>query len=386
MSTLPFRVASAALAPIALGASGGDVGVLLESLELVRGDSIVWTDRGVELTTAGQTPARFDWEKVLAAGPADLASPFPKGPYAELVDSQRLAGRPVWEGSSEESLAWESPLGTIAIPLDALRLVRLDPGRPAPPAADNRDVLVLRNGDVVAGFVESLGVQIGVDRQGDSRAVPADRVSALAMSNEPQARPAMACYLSDGSILAARSISGQGGSVTSVRLDAPFSTEAQFSADQLVAVVRDGSRLVPLASLPVARYAPADGRRWTRPPRVEGADSRALGAGDVILPGPMTAAWTLPPGATRVRGELVLAEDSRVWGDCRVVLTASWPRGAVQLHQARLDAATPTSEVLVTVPPEASGSIELHVAVHAEGHGPIQDIVALRSFLVLKAK
>jgi hypothetical protein len=113
----------------------------------------------------------------------------------------------------------------------------------------------------------------------------------------------------------------------------------------------------------------------------------ALGAADIELPGPMSAEWMLPPGASHVSIRLELPESARVFGDCVVRVEVVGDEASGVEH--RLSSASPSAMVRLALGaatgpvPSAEGVRRLVVRVEAGERGGIQDRVVIRRGLVL---
>lgn len=331
--------------------------------------------------------------------PRDEPPPGAPTPGLWFTDGQRLAGIPRPGDVPADHLLWKHPVfGPLTLSLDRVsRIVLRRPSRPA--AARPRgpeDSILLVNGDRLSGFLSSFGLTLRVEVGEETRELSSRRVAEVELANPPEPMRGTVAWLADGSILRITSFqTSRTGEV--VLRPAVFAAEAGagpgtlaagegsdqgvFPLADLVAVVFDASRLVPLASLTTASQAPSGNRRWTEPIAVAPADAAPLAAADIALPGPMTVEWALPAGSRRFAGELELTPDQWPWGDCEVVVSLVSSGGrAADLVRERLNAARPRVGVNVAIDGSAS---RLRVRVEPGLYGAIQDRVVIRRPLLL---
>jgi hypothetical protein len=346
--------------------------------------------------------------------------------WVELIDGQLFPGAPMSTDAirtddasnarpdaSEstpfaEAIAWATPsLGDLLINLEGVSMIVVEPrtalallARPQTitklGSGDASDRVVLLNGDVVAGFVESVspeGVIIDEALASESAASPAPastialgRVALIKFANPAQPPSGPRFWLYDATVASVAPTASAGQTSLSVSPSGPWVRSAsgsptKFDVTSLRAFTFDASRLVALSSL-VPSVQGSEQRRWTPPPIFAESRGNPLGIADIELPGAMRTTWTLPASATHVSMRLELAEDARTFGDCvvRVEIVGDEARGA----SARLNAAAPMSDVRLAIP-RGSSRAQLRIAVEAGQHGSIQDRVLIRRGLVLLA-
>lgn len=309
------------------------------------------------------------------------------------------------------AVAWMHPiLGRLTFPLDAVRAIRLPGGAPAAgePAAEDepgsgpaapdpsdlkpgtparvaptRDTVVLSNGDRVTGFVEQVGAEVWIADGQSMTKVPVARVREVRLVN-PATRPTGTRVWLDGAAAVGVDYLGadpQRGLTLGIEPAPGKSRQVFVRPEQVRAIVPEAGRLTPLAALPVARVGPQADRPFVEPPRAGRADS-LLGAADVGLPGPMSVEWTLPDGAERLGGWIVLPPAYHEWGDCTVRLEALGGAGASEIGRESVNAARALVPVNAPLP---AGARTLRITVEAGAYGPIQDRVVLRRMLVVSA-
>lgn len=309
------------------------------------------------------------------------------------------------------TVAWMHPiLGRLTFPLDAVRLIRLpgsdggEPGAdekpagsPADPGSDRpdlkpgtlaraeptRDVVLLNNGDRVTGFVEQVGAEVWIADGQAMTKVPVARVREVRLVN-PATRPAGTRVWLDGASAVGVDYLGadpQRGLTLGIEPAPGKSRQVFVRPEQVRAIVPEAARLTSLAALPVAKVSPQADRPFVEPPRAGRADP-LLGAADVELPGPMSVEWTLPTGAERIGGWIVLPPAYHEWGDCTVRLEALGGAGASEIGRESVNAARALVPINVPLP---AGARTLRITVEAGAYGPIQDRIVLRRMLVVSA-
>jgi len=302
----------------------------------------------------------------------------------ELVDGQRIVGAWAADAASGEAVHLNHDvLGSVRIGLDRVRSVTWDPtisgaGTPGPPSGDH---LVLRNGDVLEGFLSEAGgaaVRITMQGQNEPLEVAVSSLASVTLANRPvpPAPRLDRVALVDDTLLGARNVVIENGHVT-------FEPAVNGSpADAVIRVAlprvrrvdlrRHGDVLVDLAGLP---RAVTDGGRvfgvpW--PPRVE--------PGRLRLHAPVTVRFDLPPGARRFAATAELEESrhdegpTAAWADLVLRVAVD---GAPRLEQRLSDAA---AGALINV--DAEGRT-LSVEVDPARHGPVMDRLVLRDAFVL---
>lgn len=332
-----------------------------------------------------------------AGAPARI-SPAPAGAAAawvDLADGQRFTGLPLARPGDDAALEWNSAdFGTISLPLEAVRRVVLRPVQvSAPPGA--RDALFLVNGDILEGFVESIGEPTTIERDSASVEVPLERIAEVRLGGARSEPSGVVVWLRSGTIAALADFrtDRQGRlfmtpSLLGIGPDGGSTTESQgweVDLDDLQAAAFDASRLTPLASIPpIAQRGDAD-RRWAEPVRMGDPAGAVLGAADVELPGPMTVVWRLPEGAARLGGIAVLPEDSRTWGDCELVLSVRSGGRTREVFRAELSGTQPLAEFSVELP-ASEGGLELTATLEAGRYGAVQDRIILKRAVLVAAR
>jgi len=212
-----------------------------------------------------------------------------------------------------------------------------------------------------------------------------ERAAQMAAANEAVTRPGMANQFR----------------VPTLVLVAEESVTGRVALRDCVAIAFDASAVVPLSASTVetSKFTLADedgtgsSSSWISPVWVDTAVHVPLDARDLVLPGPMTARFSLPSDATHIGGEVVLPASSRAYGSCRVTLwiddVGSEGAGATtKIGEGMLNAQSTSFRVAAALPAAAKGkngtdfARVLRVTLDPLEDGAIQDSAVLRRFLV----
>lgn len=385
------------------------------------------------------------WTDTRAGARGEAVAPVGLG-LVVLTDGQRLPGVLSALAPPGESLAWEHPrLGRIVVPLERVSEVELPaparagesadprgdapdapPGRDpaprnanakpaneplkpqAPPPTDrSRDTVELANGDRLTGLVERIGDDVVISGSGPgakATTVAVARVRRMWLANPPASPSGAMVWLADGTVVGTKGfvitpgeplrLGDWGGAGTppasegAVGQGAGEGGAAAYTIEDVAAVAFNPKRLRPLADLVVREQAATGGRKLVRGVRItdDAFRTRALpaplGARDIELPAPMSADFTLPPGAARVSATIELPESGWTWGDCRVKVEVLGGGGGAVLLDARLNADTPVAKLSGAIP---SGASSVRITVEPGERGPVQDRVLVRRGLVVLA-
>jgi|GEM_PF-5808259 len=319
-------------------------------------------------------------------------APRPRDSWIELADGQRFVGMPVYLSTIEAAefkgqtgdigLAWSTPLlGTVRVPLDALRRVVLSEGTMPAEYDELNDVLVLTNGDRPRGLLERVWPDIVLDMDGQSRTFDLTAVSSITLANPDAEHTGSRVWLSDGSIVAVENIETVREGVM-LDLAQPVGTEQQLLApltmNEVLAVAFESGGVRPLADLGAPKWERLDG--WTLPPVVGDHDRTLLGSAEVELIGPVSASWAIPSDVRRVAIRARLRDDCRVWGNCDVTVVVGGRASTTERLSGDRPQATFTIDLEADTPPG-----ELEVRVEQGLGGTIQDRVMLDGFVLLSS-
>jgi len=271
--------------------------------------------------------------------------------------------------------------GSIGTP-SAVR-VKDQASTPALGPTPSKDIVTLANGDLAQGFVTRVGEVISLEVGGKTNDYPATRVDRVRLAN-PGARASGArLWLTGGAVVNVASVKPtETGGVAATIGDATGTPAGVWAWSDIAAYTNDASRLAPLAALTMrTREATSDtGDRVT----IGETTTAALGAADVLIPGPMVAEWALPEQARRFSASLELPESCRRWGDPTVVIELVAGGGpARELFRERLTGDRAQAEVNVALDSAKAAASTLRIRVEAGDTGAIQDRVLIRQGVVL---
>jgi len=298
--------------------------------------------------------------------------------WLDLADGQRFPGQALSAARMTDVLVWiqSSWLGRMEVPLDHIRSALFQSSAVVPPQGD-ADVLLLANGDLIEGFITSLGDPVSLElTDADTAAIdlPLGRVHAVRMVTPPQKPTGPRLWLLDGTIVEARQVllSDDGF----YRLEGVAFTQEdsyRIALDGVAALLFDPDALVPFADLTPRRVEGPPTRYVVPAPRALD-DHAPLGLSRLEFRGPITVYYVLPAGAMYFAAEAQLPAPSRAWGDCELIIRDD----DRTVFTARLNAETPTASIGVRL----SGST-LTVEVTEGAAGPIHDHVVLFRSLIL---
>jgi hypothetical protein len=297
-----------------------------------------------------------------------------------LSDGQRLPGTVASAASpGGDRFAWVHPwLGRIDVPLDDIRAVVLQPGRPAPEPA-GEDVILLVNGDRLEGIITGAGdaitIEIGAGQTAQPIEVPLDRIAAAAMITPRKPAAGRRVFFRDGTVLGVRRFDlGADGYVRLTTALTPAGEQPmQVMFSEITAIIFEPEKVIPLGRLAPASIESSAPRYVLPRPRTVGEDA-PLGPAEIEYRGPLVVRYRLPDGCRRFAAEAILPPSARAWGDFLLIVAA----GDEELYRARLNGEHPTDTINVPI-----AGRELTVELTQGANGPIQDRLILRRPLLL---
>lgn len=253
-------------------------------------------------------------------------------------------------------------------------------------SAGKDDAVVLVNGDLIRGFVESVGAEVVVALKPDEPAAryPLARVERVLIANPVTTASGPCVWLSDGSVIGLSA--GAAGAADFFAAGARLGGSLHVKPAEVIGVAFEAQSLVPLSACKAVEYHASSDRSWTRAPRVVQGDA-PLGAADIEIPGPMTVEWALPTRAMRLAGTVRLARSTKRWGDCVLVLEDVAPGMPVKrLFNQRLTADAPSASFDVAISPGGRADHRLRLTLESGENGPILDrVVLVRPIVVIDA-
>lgn len=391
-----FLASSAALlavSPSVLGQALPDRVVIDSELGRQLVTEVRFEDGRISFERGGNTQSMpLDGSVVALVEPSGVA-PRPRDSWIELADGQRFVGMPVYLSTAEAAafeevtgdigLAWSTPLlGTLRVPLDALRRVVLSENSTPAEFDELNDVLVLANGDQPRGLLERVWPDVVLDMDGQPRTFELTAISSITLANPNAEHSGSRVWLSDGSIVAVDDIETVPDGVQ-LHLSQSLGNDHQMlvplTMNEVLAVAFESGGVRPLADLGAPQWKQLAG--WTLPPVVGNPDRILLGSADVELVGPVSASWALPSDVRRVAIRARLRDDCRTWGDCEVTVLI----GGEGVITERLNGERPEATFTIDMPADVPPG-ELEVRVEEGLGGTIQDRVMLDGFVLLTNK
>ncbi len=342
-------------------------------------------------------PAKPAADRFAAAPPESSPEPGarPAPATLELIDGQALTGSLAPAGADPDIVTWSHPaIGPVQLKIDDLHRLRIAAEAADRPAPAANDLIIFANGDRLEAFIEQLADPITASAGEQTHTIPLDRIAQIVFANPTREPAGPFAWLEDGSIVGIREwrTTRVGEVLLTPRLsgdsESPDTAAAAGAASVRLSAVLgvsfDMAALRPLAAIAPREQEPSGGRRWTEPLRPLGRPG-AVGAQDLLLPGPMTVRWSIPDALTRLTTEAELPRDAWTWGDLDVVVALHTGGERRELLRQRLSAAAPSIRINADLGQGAGRTLEIRV--EPGRFGPVQDRVILRCpFLAAAAK
>jgi len=194
---------------------------------------------------------------------AEVSSRWASGPVVFLANGDRLSASPVKMDGENLSLTWPPGNGSskVPVPLLSVRGILLDSGgghsRTERPEAvilnhtTEHDLVVLRNGDRVAGQLSALGAD-SITMAGGMETIARKDIRAIAFNPKYVTKPKAPVSrtlirLRDGSLLSATKVSM--GNAGTLRVQTTFDADMTMSVDSLRSLQFLGKHIVPLSEM-----------------------------------------------------------------------------------------------------------------------------------------
>lgn len=299
--------------------------------------------------------------------------------YLETVTGARYPGTVEPTAATGDNVAWSHPMaGRLEVPIDSItRIITPQAAEQGPPVRRNAnsDELILVNGDVLSGFLLSVGPTTSIETDGGKIVdLPIDRIAAALLANPDQPMTGTMVWLDDGSTFPAEALTAADSS--GIRVTLAGGNTVEYDPQTLRAIAFEAAGILPLSNLEPRSQEPVGDRVFADPIRtVRHPDDLAFGSGpvlnalDIDLPGPMSVSWSLPPGVIRFAGTAALADTSGGWGDCEFSIEIDGER----LFSTRLHEAEPVAAFNI----QTQGAVDLTVIVEPGRYGPVRDRVLL---------
>jgi len=299
-----------------------------------------------------------------------------------LSSGQRFPGKALsGAASNNDVFVWNHPrFGRIEVPLDRVRTVLLTADA-KPSTSGSADLIVLRNGDVVEGFVSTLGDPVTIedisnDAHGVSTEISLDSVASVNIVTPNRKPIGQRIWLSDGTVLDVKNILlGDDGIVRLIHPDM-IGGEYQLPLSSIAAIMFDSSTMTPFASLSAMQVRGPSTRYVVKQPKVLDVTS-PLGLARVELHGPLSVSYSLPDsesGQLQFVAQAQLPPTAGQWADFELVLLDD----DHEVFRTRLNYSQPSASINVKL----SGSV-LSIQITEGNYGPIQDKVVLHRAMLL---
>ncbi|MDG2021455.1 MAG: hypothetical protein P8J59_05855 [Phycisphaerales bacterium] len=298
------------------------------------------------------------------------------GPYIRFVDGQFVPGSLTADGTTP---LWRNAwLHDLPIELDRITEMRIIDGAEVP-SVEDVDEVILANGDRVRGLIESIGMELVIDRMRGSETsltrIPIDRVASFAMVNPDEQPRGMNAWFLGGHRLAGAGI--RIGDDGYVRIERPGlgGDMAEVPVEFLRGIVFDAGRVVPLATIPVVIDAgdASSVRPWIPEPTVS-PGNWPIDAAPIRLDGPLRATWTLPAAGCRFSATIELPVDS-IRGSFDLVVRDDQR----EVRRVAIDASNPVTRI---VTPLTSDRLTIEIEMGADG--PFMDVAMLREAIIIR--
>lgn len=389
LRTLEIRrfISGLAAAWLAASASGqaafdlieADLGRLPIRLAEITSDTIVW-----DHPTGDAALVPLENALGLVAGGGDVDAGASRGRISalgfersilRLTDGRRLTGSLSAQEELPETLRWQHPLlGAVDVPLEQIDRLVLQRATVGPasvdvlPSALRNDVVLLRNGDRLEGFVAALGRDAVIEIEGREVVVPMESVQQVALANPRETWSGPMVWLRDGSVLAATEVRFEDGHFVLINDSIPGTEADAADAGQSVAVRSehvsavsfDTGRLVPLARL-IDTPSPAS---------VGGT----FGATTIGLSGGVSIPVRLSAGARRLSLTAELPLRSRAWGRCTLVLRTD--------GEARARFALSAADPVIDFDLDITNARTLELVLEPGEFGRVQTDIEIRDALI----
>jgi hypothetical protein len=272
-----------------------------------------------------------------------------KSPVLVLVDGQRIPGTlESRQGVATWISAWCAPWPVVT---DEIRSVIFD--QSIPPQASDTDVVQLKNGDRVTGFVTTITPEkITVDTNSGTNAVVSidiDTIAAISLVGPDKPPIGARVWLSDGTVIDGLSVSWFGADYLQMPGVAGAKTNIVTVPRDRVLAFRSGpDTAIPLATLSPTAAVPSgtEGMRFSTRPPVVAPGTWPLDAPPLEVEGPVLLSYPAPPVASRLVTAVYRPFTARTTGMVDVVIRS----GGKEIMRERFDSKRPRVEIRVDLP------------------------------------
>lgn len=317
-----------------------------------------------------------------------LLSPPAQRPFAALSanDGQFIPGAfgGFVDAPEGASVRWKHlGLGMIDLPTEQLASIQFQPTSIVSHAAD-ADEVVLRNRDIVRGFVEKFGDPIILDTAGEKKEIAIDRIASLTLVNTKRPSGVVRVWIRDGTVIdgsAIRAITS--GAEVSFILEGMTLVTGRpplaLMPEEILAVRTSGKRILALCDLQPTVLAPTTQAlpRCEYPPPTITQQNAPLAAAGLEVRGPLRLIYEVPQGFTTFNATAEMPPSMRTWGDCVIVVR----QDQRELARSEVSAKNPTVQIHIAI---HAGPLEIEI--EEGGGGPIGDTIILRRAMFVIAE
>lgn len=305
----------------------------------------------------------------------------------ELTDGQRLIGElSAEQTSAADSMAFKlSPSSNVpnpvaverpvlALAIDRIHRMSVDQIPFQRTVVDaGRDVIWLANGDVLTGFVSSIGQKIGIEttpaagsNQAKVQELHQDAVSAIAFTNPLVSAKGMLVAFEDGSVMNAANMSILGEQC------------------DLTLALNPTAKLQPPTS--TISWLLPHAERWRSLAANAAGPSNAMETvpAGLLLKEPGTFSWAVQPGESTFVAQFNLPPACFDWGNFTLIIKLNGKSGSRETARLHFDADTPNHRVAIPL----SGASALECTIDPGTSGPVQDrlLISRAGFISGSAK
>ena len=231
------------------------------------------------------------------------------------------------------------------------------------------DLVALRNGDVLDGFVESIDEQVRVEVDGETVAMPFDRVAGVLLANPAEAPDGIVVRTTGGSIITVDGVRvSMTGEMTATLAHGGDTSEFTLPGPRVRSFLFAPNAVAGLAGIAPAEIVTPGVASVARTLAI--TDDPEIGFGGVALRGPVSVRWSFARPASRFAATATLPPAMWAWGDCEVVVSTADGR---EVLRERLWAERPTVEINVPL----AGLPGMVVEIVSGRGGSVQDRVVL---------
>jgi hypothetical protein len=303
-----------------------------------------------------------------------------------LADGQTIRGSLLEPDASEQIsislIAGTSVHGDAHIPLEQVLSIRDQRTQETQVKGDLiDDLVVMRNGDRISGFIESVGPVVQVSADDRVLDLDIERVERILIANEPDPIAGVHLRFVDHEIIRVLGFKYAPRTPIQISID-PGSfgledsgaTEWRFDPGTLDALWIDNpdQRVVALSAIEPERVEPMGDRAWVPSPIVINTDASHEALRSIDFQSPARVRYPLPEGASRFA--CTAEAPIETWTDCIVRVIADRNGRERQVFEQRLHPDSPDAGINVELP---RGTSALIIEIDPGAHGPIQDRVLM---------